>query len=1254
MATRKKKPTQSAYNFAPWIQWGSLAIALLFHLFHLPGFFLWWWGLLISSFMARQPELTGKGAQSAANVHEEKLLRIYNARRGIKKHLWVPLLPPSALMFSMSFLLGGAATGLPLLSPIPFIVNIGEGWLVMVCIQASYTYIQQSSSEPIDPRPRVSIGDLRRIPRSLIGACAGGLIGVVAHACLTWIFPIVQSVPFIGFVPSTPAEPGLIHGVMLVFATSLSGAHLALASVVYAPWRERYRVRALWKKRFDDRTKLTPADLIDHSTPTDGVVVDTFVPHASHGMDEYLAATKKFQDVLEAGATVVGVRCLDEYVPGEVSNDRFRYITLSPSFTLPTADASTPLDLVSIIVESACAQVTTDDSPVVSSCRLITTDDSDKPAWMCEFTGASVAALRPMRPQISHMIGAEVLINEAWLALGALTDDDTVFDSNAMGMDDESAHRMFHDVADTDWWEKVIGATMRDAVNVPTYKPKQSAVMELPGGAEVRRASFVTRDGQAPSVFYGTEEKLATALSDAPFVSVQPFMDRGASTPGRAMRHPQAFTIVWAKRRRDDGEMNKLPTVVQDVPPGEKNIAQQAILSAFVADAFIKAKLAVPMVVRAFPMTRRDTSGHIWQLDLQLEGVTLMDVRKKTQVIQSALMVPWLRMEPAGEGMRLYVGAIPRENQMAHRKLWEKATELDWTDTWALANVVGSDGQTPTLLSATTLEKNTKVSRIVFELPPTLTQERIKGAKAKLRAAAGLNYLEFDKSNEARELILYSAQDDPVPFPAPTDFDALMNPSTPLGLTFGVGFDGTPRFFLPDRDISLMLLGMSGSGKSVTIQTIIAAAIARGYLVVVTDPSKGGTDFTFADPWYIAPRTQEHEDALVMLNALYGEVVERKKLHSEYGVGSWKDLPDGVRRKPILLVIDEFTSLVMPDKVPPKTNDPVASRERTAVEAKNVTRASIGTMVGRFLREARSVGVATLIGTQKLDAKTLALIPGATDMKANASRMILGSPSIGELQSALKRPFDAPYIGDDAPKGRGRFEPGVGPTEIFQSYYATQSELRAFLDEHAFAYPEKTEMLDLEAYRPKRAAQAEVEEDESGLLLLKNKPLEGDVEELEMDFSDLDFDLDDIDDDEPDVEPGFFPDEPVEENEDDDDPFGVEEAPNVGDERIRPAFQWAFVDEEATAENAAEPDSSDEGPHFLVSTGETGDMSGGPSVSSSSFEPHDVTAPDGGGSTTPVIEEHSPISSFTPLHIPSSPQKNTPPKNEGGFTPLHL
>lgn len=1128
MSTRKKAAQPPAVSTAPYWMWGGAVAAIAAQAAHLPGGILLWLALVIATFNAYPPELTGKGAMgepTPANPYEEKLQQTYRAWKAMRGRLFglnrsiLPIPPTPGWIAAAA--LSASTLFLPSFRDLPGGLTIIGAICLFISLMALGEWSREKQSMPIDPAPQVTLTNVvthmrtsgigGKVAAVLLPVAAAG-IAVIAWVVIEPLYPLIVTLPELGLMLSDPSQPLAPAAALWALAAFTATLSTVVKPGVYAQWHARAEARERWRTLFVSKLpKLTVPDLIDHAEHTGGITVDTFTVPGNQQREDYLNAVKQLGGAVGDGTGLfAATNLVDDGAGGKLeSNTMFRYITVPRDGYPDLTDASTDPVVAGLVVEALVSSQMEWEGPALTDTTLLTTSDSPQPVWLFEFDGSrtSVDALRPSVKSLTSMLSAQVLIDKGMLSVGAMLAEDTVWDEEACGQPGDAMRAMYQQIADDDFWEKAWTDVFGSVEKTPTYRAESAVTATLPDGGEVKYAGFVIRMGLPPSMYYGMESKLATAIQNPAFTAIMPFPDMSASTRQRTVRHSQAIAVAWAPAQRSDGQLNRIPRTPQDLAPPRGRArqrgrtAQELILSGMVSRAFTASKLGQPLVTGAQALSDASARQHVWRVGIQLESNTYAEVLKKTANIRQDLGCPWMQMEPTEEGANLYIGTVPTQTLITAPKHWQKVVDLEWSGTWVTAKVTGSDGATPTLVSAEELPGNPDVTRAVFDLPQTLTIERIKSARAQLKAARGLAFLDIATMESPTQMEVTFSKKDPVPFPAPVDYEAMRETK---GYAFGVGYDGLPRAFVPKRDVHMMMVGMSGTGKSVTIQMVMASALAKGTWVAVIDPSKGGVDFAFADDWLIAPRAGTLDEASATLQALYQEVQERKKIHAEYGVGSFTDLPEEARRPEVLVIIDEFTSLVMQEKLPPKSKDPSAQKARAEAEAKNAARSKIGNLVGRIFREARSVGFAVMLGTQKLDSKTLGMVPGGSDLKTNASRIILGNPALGELQSALRDPYNVPDIGDSCPQGRGRFESAVSGAELFQTWWAKQPELQGFLRDVGAPIPEST--LDVESFMPREEAAPESEVDlDSGLLVLQSAPVEeAEIEEIEMDLEDMD------------------------------------------------------------------------------------------------------------------------------------------------------
>jgi S-DNA-T family DNA segregation ATPase FtsK/SpoIIIE len=640
---------------------------------------------------------------------------------------------------------------------------------------------------------------------------------------------------------------------------------------------------------------------------------------------------------------------------------------------------------------------------------------------------------------------------------------DTVYFGVLEGDSVNAKHAAIIDsLATQDRWRNIWKNALKSGVNAPRAQSPLALTAELTSGAEINRMPFSVSEGIDPQKYRDVEGNLKTALGGAKFVAVTgwPDVDGGVGRPGD--RHPQALCVYWS--------MDYVPMTPSKLEPSISP-ANQWVLAGVVNEVFKTLKLPLPEVTSVRALTSKKATEHTWAISLRLYGdVTTANIRKNNTRIAEMLAIPWVRVTDAEDGCILYLGAIPTDEMVAKESDRALVASLNWEQAFLLTSVVGTNGSVPTLVSTGHLPSNELVQVLDFALPPGLNQSIVKSSIQKLRTATGNAYIEVQSSdNGPTHITVQTSVENPLSFPIPVDFEAA---DRAQGLAFATGVSGEPVEFVPATDVHVAIIGMTGSGKSVTAQVILYGAAIKGYDIYVIDPQKGAADFKFIEPYAKAIATTVG-DAALTLRAIYAEVERRKDLNSKYGAASINDLPDEVRPPPIFVFIDEFTSLIIStekiDRSP--LDDPVLEAERQEQIAEKNDRATVGMMTGRLARESRSAGVALGLGTQKLMANTLDSIPGGGDLKTNMSRLLIGNTSMGERMSALRAFDQAPDPGENIPKGRAIWESAVRTGILIQGWYAPASELAEELAKRITPLPED-EKIDIVALRKRKAPAA--------------------------------------------------------------------------------------------------------------------------------------------------------------------------------------
>lgn len=542
------------------------------------------------------------------------------------------------------------------------------------------------------------------------------------------------------------------------------------------------------------------------------------------------------------------------------------------------------------------------------------------------------------------------------------------------------------------------------------------------------------------------EAALVTAVSGAPFLHCAGFLDYSPGA-GEGVRRKDILQVVWSEQH--------FPTNPAKIPGslspkgGPDRVAARFVFAGLVAHAFDAARFVRPEVIDAEQLAGVESRESVWRVRVRLYGgVTLDDLRKKLQTLRSKLGCEWLQVTGTldADVVVFGMGADPRASSVVFggpygekRRAW--CEQVRWESAFLDAKLVGTNGDAPQMLSTGLLPDNPRVQEHEFSVPAGRSLMDFVNATSSLSASLSVAFIEARPTANPSTVRVLSCPEDPMPMPAPVDWGAMLDMSNPNLIPFGTNSEGVTVGFDLKFDPHLLVLGGTGTGKSITLSVFLEAFLLRGFECVLADPVKGGADFQFAKPWMRA-LTGDLFETLEMLKWVSAEKDRRKQLNAECGVGSIADLPVAVRPKPMLVVLDEFTSLMLAER-PEKPTGDESPEELQALEqlrAEFAAKRSIGTKVGQLAREARSAGIHLVLATQALKADTLKRIGGG-DLKTNLARYALGSMSFGDLQSALRKPMDAAHLRVPAGvKGRGIFEVNqAGGTQVVQSWYAADS-----------------------------------------------------------------------------------------------------------------------------------------------------------------------------------------------------------------------
>lgn len=1075
-APRNAAPTP---NIAPFIVAGAVILGIAATLLRLPGALVLWALLIVAAWMSTPPQLTGKkdgaGYPTVGNPGEGKKMLahqrytslrwklfastdwLFNDTRDLSQELaqagdngmgkaktialWA-LVPRNVVTWAA---IGAAAVVFTL--PVDQLAIIGASpesaaWLMWPNAIAMYAVIRQMDASarqfaaPSDPQPAIEL-------RAVLAAAA-------ARGVSAFVVPAAAALSAItGFAVATVLLNGFnLAWLVTPWQLAAAGVGVLVSSFVlrsialphaFDDWRKTVAAREVW----DTRWKTLKVDPAPHLTQhrelqVDGqlpVLVDTFDAPAHIGAEGVINLLPKMGPTIGGGSWVMALNEPDadsqgQPVAGSKSPIKVTIVTWPTDSSLNPMDPGIDQATFELLLRAAASHEimakASMPQPVLLGVEKITTDSDGKPAawrtsWSCSADPSGTLSFAAAQFQGLFQVEAVPDAAAGLVYLGALTDGQGEFSEPGIDVRLEQLDR------EATWrarWTNVL----KQGEQQPYIQHAVYAERKLATGEDIFSQPFMMPQGIPSELFMNEvkEKSLSSTLNNAPFVSVQRWDgtgDRGGE------RHHGAFRVVWSPN-----PITTSPARVKPAP-GRARDATMWVLAASVMAGFDAAKLPRPEVVGAAALTGRTSELSIWDIQLRLYGaVTLAIVKQNVEKIRNGMGgVEWLRVTASPDGCRIIAGARPAEVQFARRENKDLCTALDWEQAFTDAKVITTGGQVPSMVEATPLPKNPKVQRLIFRMPPGLDRSAVRNAKRTLMPATGNIYLEDEAGPTPETVALIACPEQPVPFPAPFDWDEV---DASDGIPFASGVTGEPIVYDWKLDPHVLLLGGTGSGKSATLQNLIGGALIRGCEVYIADPTKGAADFKFAAPWAKAMAVTDGE-ASAMMDHVYAEVVRRKNVNAQYGVASYTDLPAEIRPAHIIVFIDEFTSLMFTEQLAKLPANATEEEQRIHAENElsNANRRNIGGKSGRLVREARSAGVTLVLAGQELKADTLAKIPGGTSLKGNTSSILLGKSTFGSRMSALKDAVAAPELGDDVPKGRGLFESSASSAQVIQSWF---------------------------------------------------------------------------------------------------------------------------------------------------------------------------------------------------------------------------
>jgi hypothetical protein len=1036
----------------------AIAAAVIGTYFGYPGFVALPVGVAVAAWMATPAELTGKkdasGFPTAASPAEELAMNRYRMWGDLKWKAFMPstfLLPgwPVRMWWLVSLPVSAAAAMIPTAAfgDLGRLFNAIGVFLVINTVNGAI----RRWAAPMDPCVGPTVDDVRTAvttDKKFILAAAGAVAALVA-VFLAALIVINKTATDTLLTPVPPFAVGLTLGLLvaLVIVT------VAVRNASLVTWRTMVRVRAEWQPRWD-LVKLEHKPRLLAHEQVGSVQVDTFETNPAVGVMGVLPMLPKIAMAFGTTSKLSALECpttdsQGQPIQGTTDPLRMRILTYDTEDLPDVTNPDVNPDVANLFFGSVANWVSDSMGAgrwVFLEAHPLHTPDSQTAAWALQYAAPAGPPFDWMRDnamgELSANSNAQVVIDHKQniVYMGALHEASTTFE-------DPGVQTKIHQLVTEDEWSARWANTLKMGAIRP--RPEHGVYQEAKvGSTTLHRQPFVVQQGLDPLDFFKLEPKIATTLAAAPFVSVTGFEASGRRS---GERHAQAFSVTWS------GQNSNVPANPDTLAP-EDGLGPQWVLSGRINQAFDVSRLARPEVYEVRALTERRSRGHIWELKLRLYGgVTLAEVRTAAEKIRQAMGSGWLRVAAAPDGCVIVAGAHPHNtnglrfagaatetrpsrpgrparppradagevNPALEKKNRDYITRLDWEQAFYDAKAVGVGGGLPVLVRSSVLPRNEQVQVLDFKLPAGLARSDVKEAVPKLITATANIFVEVRDSPDGADhvRILVSREN---PLPTGVGFDwAFIDESD--GIPFASGIEGEPVVFDPKDNPHILLAGVTGAGKSVLAQAFLYGALVHGAQLYVIDPVKGGADFMFAKEHAQAFASTPHEAAAVM-RAVYAQVQERKLANAAAGVGSFSDLQDPPPR--IFIMIDEFTSLMGQDQVPPATDDPDIDAERDAIIASNRAKTDIGVIAGKIAREARSAGVHLLLGTQKLTAKMLDSIPGANDLKDLTLDTMLPVPVSEKFPLGWARNGDL-EVGDLLYTPNGGVTPIVSFSEVF-------------------------------------------------------------------------------------------------------------------------------------------------------------------------------------------------------------------------------
>lgn len=244
--------------------------------------------------------------------------------------------------------------------------------------------------------------------------------------------------------------------------------------------------------------------------------------------------------------------------------------------------------------------------------------------------------------------------------------------------------------------------------------------------------------------------------------------------------------------------------------------------------------------------------------------------------------------------------------------------------------------------------------------------------------------------------------------------------------------------------------GIPRSGKTVAICAIVADSLSNGSELAIVDTFEKRVDFLWCKQWVRDGGwgCESLEAAVATLGLVYEEGQRRARVLAEHECVNWSELPPECQPKPLLVIMDELSALLVTDKIPggvPKDNPMVQE-----ILQSNMLKIALARWMNKIIAEMGFVRIRMVLSTQVTNAATG--VPPSTKSKIGNFVLVGASPSKSARSQAFPDESSVPVVPENVVAGGLRARgSGTAALEgqgavVYKSYFATTKEYRDGLE----------------------------------------------------------------------------------------------------------------------------------------------------------------------------------------------------------------